>query len=343
MRRAFTAMALAGMLAFLSGAADGQDAPCSRLAAQLRSLNGGEQPDPGRLAQYRDAIERQRFELSRTGDYFRSVGCDVDPASSGQCRALEGNIRRMQRNLTNLEAQLDRVSANAGRQRESERERIVAMLDDLGCSGEGRPSGSPRSAGLFEQLFGPDEAEPGFDQPPSAGDIPASQDPQAGEEVVGSSLRTICVRKCDGFFFPISFSTSSAAFPSDEQACRAQCPSAEVELYAYDTYSQQPDDAISASTGEPLRSLPNAFKFRTQFVQSCTCNASGQSTAQSVAPAAPALKRLEEPNRETPPAKADAPPAPAAAPDPGKTIETTTASGQRKRVRVVGPSFIPAE
>lgn len=331
-------LTLAGLLAAPASTSFAQDARCGRLEAQLRSLDGNRRTDPARLAQYRAAIERQDVELRRTADYYQSVGCDADAASTSQCRALDANIQRIQSNLASLGSQLDRISANAGLQHDGERERIMAMLGDLGCGeGDGRAPDASRSAGMFEQLFGPDESSDGsegYDQPPSAGDIPPPDMPEGGPDVAGSSLRTICVRKCDGFFFPVSFATNSSAFPADEQSCRSQCPAADVELYAYDTYSQQPDDAVSASTGAPLRSMPNAFKFRTQFDQSCSCTGAGQATAQSVAPPEAALKRLDD--------KDLAAPAPAA-PAPVDPAPATALPRPKKPVRVVGPSFIPAQ
>ena len=67
------------------------------------------------------------------------------------------------------------------------------------------PPRPQRSAGLFEQLFGSDEEAASYEPPPSVGDQSALEPaPEAGTG--GTNLRTICVRKCDGFFFPISFS-----------------------------------------------------------------------------------------------------------------------------------------
>ena len=39
--------------------------------------------------------------------------------------------------------------------------------------------------------------------------------PQSG------TYRTVCVRTCDGFYFPISFATVPARFPDDEKTCKA--------------------------------------------------------------------------------------------------------------------------
>jgi hypothetical protein len=357
-------LSLAALLLAAAPALAQTDNRCGRLQAELDTLSRAAPVEEVRVEQYRDAIDRQTDELDRTRDYARSIGCDVE--SGGQCASLVANIRRMQRNLAVLQNQYQRLEATAGAQRDTERQRVEATMADLGCNG-GAPAAGQRSAGFYEQLFGPDETDPGYALPPSAGE-PVQPDAATAEpQPAGSNLRTICVRKCDGFFFPISFSTNAASFPSDAEACRQQCPTAEVELYYYDTFSQQPDDALSTVTGQPLRSMPNAFKFRTKFDQSCTCKAAGQGVAQSLAPAEEALKRLDAEAADEAAGKAlgkaagkaqasgQGPDGPAAAVSPkpkvadslplsaGKTTEVTTPDGQKKKVRVVGPSFEPAQ
>ena len=37
-------------------------------------------------------------------------------------------------------------------------------------------------------------------------------------------LPTLCVRTCDGYYFPISFSTTQDRSPEDERTCQAMCP-----------------------------------------------------------------------------------------------------------------------
>ena len=36
-----------------------------------------------------------------------------------------------------------------------------------------------------------------------------------------------CARSCDGYYFPISYSTVPSKFPEDEQLCRRLCPATE--------------------------------------------------------------------------------------------------------------------
>jgi hypothetical protein len=327
--------------------AGAQTARCARLTAELESIDRSGERDHARVERYRDAIDRQQVELQRSIDYAQSIGCDFEPG--GQCGAINANIARMERNLSALQSQYDRVSSNFGDQQAGERERILAMLQDLGCDGTAPPPGRSRTAGLFEQLFGGEETEEAYALPPSA--LPEPDPDPADRSPVGGNLRTICVRTCDGYFFPISFSTHAANFAADEEACRRQCPAADVALYAYDTFSQTADDAVSARGGQPLKALPNAFRFRTAYDPSCTCGKAAPDAAQSKASAEEALKRLEEDDLASPPPPADAKPAPqrrtAASGAPslpttaGDTVVTTTPGGQKKKVRIIGPEFAP--
>ena len=99
--------------------------------------------------------------------------------------------------------------------------------------------------------------------------------PQSG------TYRTVCVRTCDGAYFPVSFATVPARFPDDEKTCKALCPAAEATLFAYRNPGEDMNQAVSIS-GQPYSALPNAFKFRTEFNPSCACKAAGQTWSDAL-------------------------------------------------------------
>ena len=99
--------------------------------------------------------------------------------------------------------------------------------------------------------------------------------PQSG------TYRTVCVRTCDGAYFPVSFATVPARFPDDERSCKALCPAAEATLFAYRNPGEDINQAVSIS-GQPYSALPNAFKFRTEFNPSCGCKAVGQTWSDAL-------------------------------------------------------------
>ena len=86
----------------------------------------------------------------------------------------------------------------------------------------------------------------------------------ANPEAQSGSFRTVCVRTCDGFYFPISYATNSSRFAQDEKTCQRMCPAAEAMLFSYRTTGEDITQATSIS-GQPYTALPNALKYRQEF------------------------------------------------------------------------------
>jgi hypothetical protein len=98
---------------------------------------------------------------------------------------------------------------------------------------------------------------------------PVSTPAAAGGSPGKGKYRTMCVRTCDGYYFPISFRTTRAGFSDDEKACDAACD-APVRLFYYANPGEEPE-AMRDLDGKPYRELENAFRYRKQFVADCRC------------------------------------------------------------------------
>ena len=102
--------------------------------------------------------------------------------------------------------------------------------------------------------------------------FPSSEVPQSGYTGgdYGGSYRTVCVRLCDGFYWPISYGTSRGEAYDDKQTCESSCGS-EVKLFVVPTGA----DISEASDlrGKPYSRLKNAFRYRNEYVPSCKCKA----------------------------------------------------------------------
>ena len=72
-----------------------------------------------------------------------------------------------------------------------------------------------------------------------------------------------CVRSCDGRYFPISGTSNE----SKAASCNGFCPASETKL----VYGGNIDSAVT-ETGKPYSELPNAFRYRNEVVEGCTCN-----------------------------------------------------------------------
>jgi hypothetical protein len=270
--------ALAAMIAaFAGGNAQAQNsAECARLQQAIASRHGSS----GAQA----AAERQRAELAHTTAYARSLGCEnrkflffgSDPPA--QCSQVNGQIARMQANLADLEA---RSGGGAGD--------LIARYN-AECLNAPTQARGPN---FFEALFGgvarfalpqPQQmdanVEP-LDREGGSTTMEGRPEQKGGEAHAGSYA--VCVRTCDGSFFPVSYSGAGSRADSLEEVCRSLCPNADVALYSF-PFGTTVDEAASA-TGEPYANLPNAGKFQQAYDPSCSCRRKGQSWADALADA----------------------------------------------------------
>jgi len=88
---------------------------------------------------------------------------------------------------------------------------------------------------------------------------------------LGGTYRTLCVRLCDGFYFPISYSTRRERFAGDAKHCEKRCPG-RSRLFVHRNPGEDVDKMV-ALDGHHYSSLPTAFLHRTQYVKDCTCGA----------------------------------------------------------------------
>jgi hypothetical protein len=83
------------------------------------------------------------------------------------------------------------------------------------------------------------------------------------------AYRTLCVRPCDGYYFPITYAASRERFAADANQCERQCPG-RSRLFVYRNPGEEIED-MRGLDGLPYRSLPTAFMYRTKYVADCTC------------------------------------------------------------------------
>ena len=85
-----------------------------------------------------------------------------------------------------------------------------------------------------------------------------------------TTYRTLCVRLCDGYYFPVSFSTLPSHFQQDAAVCQSKC-AAPVELYYYQNPGAAVDQSVALRNQEPYTSLKTAFRYRKELVPGCSC------------------------------------------------------------------------
>ena len=277
---------------------------CDRLQSQIASLSRG---DPGKAASYSRAAQKQQNELDRTSAYANSIGCSnrkflfFGSSPPPQCGAIDAQIQRMRGNLQGLQAQAD--AAQGGNS---------ALIADLNyrynsqCREQPRVANNApaRSDGLFGALFGNSQPQRyeqlPLDPPPRRDPEYAPAEPDAPQR--GGS-KAVCVRTCDGSFFPVSYSARSRNLDDLGDLCHALCPNAEVKLYTMSTGGEI-EDAVSAD-GDAYTDLPNALKYRKAFDKTCTCKAAGQSWVAALAEAERVLGQTSRNDILVTPQKAD--------------------------------------
>jgi hypothetical protein len=229
--------------------------------------------------------------------------------------------------------------------RQAQHQAVIAQLAQNNCGAQytaaARASGPQ---GFFEALLG------------GGGTIVNP----AGDGAPAGTYHTVCVRTCDGYYFPVSYSTVPGRFADDDNTCHRLCPAADVMLFTYRNPGEDVTQAVSVS-GQPYTALPNAFRYRKELVAGCSCKRAGENWADALRNADDAStlesgdivvnekneKALTQPHGAAakPPAPGAAQPnaaapAPAASAAPQTGQGTTTEDAEGRKVRVVGPPFL---
>ena len=89
----------------------------------------------------------------------------------------------------------------------------------------------------------------------------------------GKTYRTMCVRLCDGFYWPVSFSTTKDRFDDDAAVCARSCGGPDAaKLYVYRNPGADVE-AMADVYGRAYTKLDKAFAFRAKYEPSCKCQA----------------------------------------------------------------------
>lgn len=101
--------------------------------------------------------------------------------------------------------------------------------------------------------------------------IAVDTDSKSAMDVVSgaaNTMRTICVRLCDGYHAPIGYLGSTSDMPAHEALCRASNPGLPVKAFRVAAGAPTIADATS-SDGKTYASLPMAYAYEKSGDQSC--------------------------------------------------------------------------
>ena len=192
-----------------------------------------------------------------------TVAADVSKAESGLCRQLIAQAQGRD------SAQLKRELRQA-----------IRAADRRGCFGgfffRGRGKGCGNLLGRVQQL---DRALHQQRRPQSSASLKReltrngcygdqrekSQAKLFSQE--GGEFRTVCVRKCDGYFFPIGYDRRKSGFKKDRDYCHSIYGADAADLYVY-LHAASPEQMRSLD-GRVYRDEPFAFAYQREFVPAC--------------------------------------------------------------------------
>jgi Protein of unknown function (DUF2865) len=323
---------------------------CVRLESQLAGLNQGA-GDPARADQIRrteDAIAKQQADLDRTVGQAHKAGCAgqgffaLFSALSPQCGPITSQIQKIRGNLDRMISDLEQLK-NGNTGQEGQRRALIGQLAQNNCGAQYTAAanswGGPQ--GFFDALFG-------------GGTIVNP----SGDGAPSGTYHTVCVRACDGFYFPISYSTVPSRFTDDARSCRRLCPAAEAELYSFRNPGENMEQAVSVS-GQPYTALPNAFRYRKEITAACSCRRPGQSWAEALKNADDSstlangdivvtdqnAKALSQPKPQGKPTTSGAAAQPGTGTNPPASSATPNAANDagKRTVRTVGPPFLSSQ
>ncbi len=327
---------IAPLLLVMASAADASSV-CERLNARLASLPKIVASNAN-LRDYTGAISRQNLDLRQARSDRRRLGCSSDSViivggpNEEACESLSAEISQMEMDLETLKARRQYLAT--GSDSDVQRRRIMAALDVNRCAEEQdeilrAAAEEPEThRNILSDLPPVSETYPDLRNSADVTDFTVP-----GDEYQGS-LRTLCVRTCDGAFFPISSNASPADFQRDAETCQRRCPGTETALYYHALATEETDQMVSASTGEPYAELPAAFAYKTRDLSQpgqCGCSPVGRTaTNQSTPDNGKGIIEFRT-GKKTDGAEAKS----AVADRPYDPADS--------KVRVVGPSFLPSQ
>jgi hypothetical protein len=294
----------------------------------------------------RELTEKDQ-EIRAARQRLRDMGCSsgsvvvIGGTNQDACSAQQAAIDGMRRVRDELASGRQPISNRSGATRE-QRQKILDAIAANGCHSDIYPTLASTDPDSETDVRRPVETFiPPLDDKKHF--WPSAIRPTLGYEVA-SPLKTICVRTCDGGFFPISSNASPASFQRDAETCAAMCPGTQTELFYSSLYDTNADEMISAATGETYGQMPSAnlFKQRKPGADSkCGCDMEAyykDIMRREKLQQTPAGSGYSTITTVPPPSETPAPAATASPPQPSPPERDY--DPQKRHIRQVGPSFI---
>lgn len=233
-----------------------------RLVNESNNANRGRDQIPAISAQIREArhsMQEAESNLERRGCYSYFLFSKTLKRTK-QCIELANARLNNKRLLANLESQLDQINSSSGR---SYQDDIIRALARNGCGDNYVNQARRRDQNPFSSLWQDEESRGGYD----------GAFGRYNSALPYATYRTLCVRMCDGYYFPISFSTLPNHFQRDAERCQSKC-AAPAQLFYYQNPGGAVEQMVSTQTNQLYTDLKTAFRYRKEYVKGCSCKES---------------------------------------------------------------------
>jgi len=221
--------------------------------------------------QGRDALPRIESDMRQLERDVRGAQTQLDRSDCYETWLFSRTLRRtrscvdmasraedLRRRLSDLDIQRQQI---LGQEQRSIQDEIIRELARNNCGStyqqEARRRGGSNNP--FASFWQDEDSDPGV-RPPATqfGALPYA------------TYRTLCVRLCDGYYFPVSFATLPNHFPRDSEVCQSKC-AAPAELYYHQNPGGAVEQMLSVRDQKAYTSLKNAFRHRKEYVEGCSC------------------------------------------------------------------------
>lgn len=240
----------------------GRSPVCLQLEQRLvqETQNGGQSRDilpmvesqlrqiDQQLRQGSQTLERSCYEYFLFSKTLRNTKKCVD---------LSREVDGLKRQKADLENQRSQLISQSGR---SYTDEIVRELARNNCGATYQQQARRTEQNPFQSLWQEDSGGSGGGLGSSFSNLPYA------------TYRTVCVRLCDGYYFPVSFSTLPNHFERDAEVCSSKC-AAPTELFYYQNPGGSVEQMVGAQSNTPYTSMKVAFRYRKEYVQGCSCKA----------------------------------------------------------------------
>jgi hypothetical protein len=219
--------------------------------------------------QSRDLIPMVESQLRQVDQQYRQSSSQLERSdcydyflfsktlrSTRKCVDLAREVDRLKRQRSDLETQRGQLIASSGRSYQDE---IVRELARNNCgSTYSQQAARSNNSNPFSSIWQEDSGGTGGGLGGSFSSLPYA------------TYRTMCVRLCDGYYFPVSFSTLPNHFERDAETCQSKC-AAPTELFYYQNPGSSVEQMVGAQSNTPYTSMKTAFRYRKEYVQGCSC------------------------------------------------------------------------